>query len=151
MYIGMCIFNQYELAQRVSFTLSSWSKWQQTQITRFNFAVSQFFVAGSGACSTCLLPKWKFFVLQVWGSDLYTLQFFVYVFIKLYVLTRGWYFWHFSVALEVKGYLTLRCSLKLAPRVHSIRASFCPLLSVEKGEFIGLSSLSSTEKIWITT
>ncbi|XP_068648313.1 uncharacterized protein [Aristolochia californica] len=42
----------------------------------------------------------------------------------------------FSVALEVKGYLTLRCSLKLAPRVHSIRASFCPLLSLEKGEFI---------------
>lgn len=42
----------------------------------------------------------------------------------------------FSVALEVKGYLTLRCSLKLAPRVHSIRASFCPLLSLEKGEYI---------------
>ncbi|XP_043709473.1 WD repeat-containing protein 13 [Telopea speciosissima] len=42
----------------------------------------------------------------------------------------------FSVALQVQGYLTLRCSLKLAPRVHSIRASFCPLLSLEKGEFI---------------
>ncbi|XP_077233743.1 transducin/WD40 repeat-like superfamily protein [Tasmannia lanceolata] len=42
----------------------------------------------------------------------------------------------FSVALEVQGYLTLCCSLKLAPRVHSIRASFCPLLSLEKGEFI---------------
>ncbi|XP_072952465.1 uncharacterized protein [Typha angustifolia] len=42
----------------------------------------------------------------------------------------------FSVALEVQGYLTLVCSLKLAPRVHSIRASFCPLLSLEKGEFI---------------
>lgn len=42
----------------------------------------------------------------------------------------------FSVALEVQGYLTLLCSLKLAPRVHSIRASFCPLLSLEKGEFI---------------
>ncbi|XP_057966154.1 uncharacterized protein LOC131156467 isoform X2 [Malania oleifera] len=42
----------------------------------------------------------------------------------------------FSVALEVQGYLTLRCSLKLAPRIHSIRASFCPLLSLEKGEYI---------------
>ncbi|XP_020274565.1 WD repeat-containing protein 13 isoform X2 [Asparagus officinalis] len=42
----------------------------------------------------------------------------------------------FSVALEVQGYLTLLCSLKLAPRVHSIRASFCPLLSLEKGEFV---------------
>ncbi|KAL5976632.1 hypothetical protein ACLOJK_020965 [Asimina triloba] len=42
----------------------------------------------------------------------------------------------FSVALEIQGYLTLRCSLKLAPRVHNIRASFCPLLSLEKGEFI---------------
>lgn len=42
----------------------------------------------------------------------------------------------FSVALEVKGYLTLRCSLKLASRVHRIRASFCPLLSLEKGEYI---------------
>lgn len=42
----------------------------------------------------------------------------------------------FSVALEVKGYLTPCCFLKLSPRVHSIRASFCPLLSLEKGEFI---------------
>lgn len=43
-----------------------------------------------------------------------------------------------SVAVEVQGYLTLRCSLKLVPRVHSIsRASFCPLLSLEKGEYIG--------------
>lgn len=42
----------------------------------------------------------------------------------------------FSIALEIEGYLTLRCSLKLAPRVNSIRASFCPLLSLEKGEFI---------------
>ncbi|THG13056.1 hypothetical protein TEA_012144 [Camellia sinensis var. sinensis] len=40
------------------------------------------------------------------------------------------------VSLEIQGYLTLRCSLKLAPRLHSIRASFCPLLSLEKGEFI---------------
>lgn len=43
-----------------------------------------------------------------------------------------------SVALEIQGYLTPRCSLKLTPRVHSIRASFCPLLSLEKGEYIGL-------------
>ncbi|KAJ9551738.1 hypothetical protein OSB04_015783 [Centaurea solstitialis] len=42
----------------------------------------------------------------------------------------------FSVSLELQGYLTLRCSLKLSPRLHSIRASFCPLLSLEKGEFI---------------
>ena len=42
----------------------------------------------------------------------------------------------FSVALEIKGYLTLRCSLKLTPRIHKIQASFCPLLSLEKGEFI---------------
>jgi len=42
-----------------------------------------------------------------------------------------------SVALEIQGYLTLLCSLKLAPRVHRIHASFCPLLSLEKGEFIG--------------
>ncbi|GMP51154.1 hypothetical protein CsSME_00017499 [Camellia sinensis var. sinensis] len=44
------------------------------------------------------------------------------------------------VSLEVQGYLTLRCSLKLAPRLHSIRASFCPLLSLEKGEFIVVGS-----------
>ncbi|XP_048492213.1 uncharacterized protein LOC104904305 isoform X2 [Beta vulgaris subsp. vulgaris] len=49
----------------------------------------------------------------------------------------------FSVALEVKGYLTLRCSLKLTPRVHRIRASFCPLLSLEKGEFIVAGSEDS--------
>ncbi|XP_022896699.1 WD repeat-containing protein 13-like [Olea europaea var. sylvestris] len=42
----------------------------------------------------------------------------------------------FSISLEIQGYLTLRCALKLAPRLHSIRASFCPLLSLEKGEFI---------------
>ncbi|KAL6517332.1 hypothetical protein OROMI_033033 [Orobanche minor] len=42
----------------------------------------------------------------------------------------------FSVSLEVQGYLTLRCALKLTPRLHSIRASFCPLLSLEKGEYI---------------
>ncbi|KAI4375693.1 hypothetical protein MLD38_013533 [Melastoma candidum] len=42
----------------------------------------------------------------------------------------------FSVAMEVKGYLTLRCSLKLNPRLHTIKASFCPLLSLEKGEYI---------------
>ncbi|CAH1444819.1 unnamed protein product [Lactuca virosa] len=42
----------------------------------------------------------------------------------------------FSVSLELQGYLTLLCSLKLAQRIHSIRASFCPLLSLEKGEFI---------------
>ncbi|KAJ9177811.1 hypothetical protein P3X46_012983 [Hevea brasiliensis] len=46
----------------------------------------------------------------------------------------------FSVALEIQGYLTLRCSLKLAPRLHSIRASFCPLLSLEKGEYIVVGS-----------
>ncbi|CAL5335119.1 unnamed protein product [Camellia sinensis] len=44
------------------------------------------------------------------------------------------------VSLEIQGYLTLRCSLKLAPRLHSIRASFCPLLSLEKGEFIVVGS-----------
>ncbi|KAJ7533984.1 hypothetical protein O6H91_13G074200 [Diphasiastrum complanatum] len=42
----------------------------------------------------------------------------------------------FSVALEVKGYLSLRCSLHLPPHARNIRASFCPLLSLEKGEFI---------------
>ncbi|RXH99600.1 hypothetical protein DVH24_021402 [Malus domestica] len=41
-----------------------------------------------------------------------------------------------SVALDIQGYLTLRCSLKLNPRIYSIRASFCPLLSLEKGEYI---------------
>lgn len=46
--------------------------------------------------------------------------------------------WHCSVALEVQGYLTIRCSLQLSARLHSIRASFCPLLSLEKGEYIGL-------------
>lgn len=49
----------------------------------------------------------------------------------------------FSIALEVQGYLTLRCSLKLAPRIHSIRASFCPLLSLEKGEYIVAGSEDS--------
>ncbi|GMP51164.1 hypothetical protein CsSME_00017507 [Camellia sinensis var. sinensis] len=45
-----------------------------------------------------------------------------------------------SVSLEIQGYLTLRCSLKLAPRLHSIRASLCPLLSLEKVEFIVVGS-----------
>ncbi|CAL1384899.1 unnamed protein product [Linum trigynum] len=49
----------------------------------------------------------------------------------------------FRVALEIKGYLTLHCSLKLAPRVHSMRASFCPLLSLEKGEYIVAGSEDS--------
>ncbi|CAN0910517.1 WD repeat-containing protein 13 [Linum grandiflorum] len=49
----------------------------------------------------------------------------------------------FSVALEIKGYLTIYCSLKLAPRVHSMRASFCPLLSLEKGEYIVAGSEDS--------
>uniref|UniRef100_A0A2P2KVW4 Transducin family protein n=1 Tax=Rhizophora mucronata TaxID=61149 RepID=A0A2P2KVW4_RHIMU len=49
----------------------------------------------------------------------------------------------FSVALEINGYLTLRCSLKLTPRVHKIRASFCPLLSLEKGEYIVAGSEDS--------
>ncbi|CAH2051629.1 unnamed protein product [Thlaspi arvense] len=49
----------------------------------------------------------------------------------------------FSVALQIKGYLTLRCSLKLAPRIHRIQASFCPLLSLEKGEYIVAGSEDS--------
>ncbi|KAI4298297.1 hypothetical protein L6164_031874 [Bauhinia variegata] len=49
----------------------------------------------------------------------------------------------FSVALEVQGYLTLRCALKLAPRMHNIQASFCPLISLEKGEFIVTGSEDS--------
>lgn len=43
-----------------------------------------------------------------------------------------------SVALEVDGYPSLKCSLKLPPQARNIRASFCPLLSLERGEFIGL-------------
>ncbi|KQK10023.1 hypothetical protein BRADI_2g51580v3 [Brachypodium distachyon] len=42
----------------------------------------------------------------------------------------------FSIATNAHGYLTVICSLKLASPVQSIRASFCPLLSLEKGEFI---------------
>ncbi|XP_027354574.1 WD repeat-containing protein 13 [Abrus precatorius] len=49
----------------------------------------------------------------------------------------------FSVALEIQGYLTLRCSLKLTPRIHKVQASFCPLLSLEKGEFIVAGSEDS--------
>ncbi|KAL6614399.1 hypothetical protein ACP70R_036669 [Stipagrostis hirtigluma subsp. patula] len=51
----------------------------------------------------------------------------------------------FSIATDAKGYLTLISSLKLASRVQSIRASFCPLLSLEKGEFIGSSSGVATQ------
>ncbi|KAL8096917.1 uncharacterized protein LOC141683190 [Apium graveolens] len=47
---------------------------------------------------------------------------------------------YFSVSFEIQGYLTIRCSLKLGPRLHSIRASFCPLLSLEKGEYIVIGS-----------
>ncbi|KAK6136717.1 hypothetical protein DH2020_029545 [Rehmannia glutinosa] len=54
----------------------------------------------------------------------------------LLTLSRDGSLSFFSVSLEVQGYLTLRCALKLAPRLHSIRASFCPLLSLEKGEYI---------------
>ena len=58
----------------------------------------------------------------------------------LVFMSCNWYMVcsHCSVALEIQGYLTLRCSLKLSPRIHSIRASFCPLLSLDKGEYIGL-------------
>jgi WD40 repeat protein len=42
----------------------------------------------------------------------------------------------FTVALQVEGYLSLKCSLQLPPRARNIRASFCPLLSLQKGEFI---------------
>ncbi|GAV72121.1 WD40 domain-containing protein [Cephalotus follicularis] len=49
----------------------------------------------------------------------------------------------FSVSLEIQGYLTLRCSLKLVSRIHNIRASFCPLLSLDKGEYIVAGSEDS--------
>lgn len=49
----------------------------------------------------------------------------------------------FSIAVEVQGYLTLRCALKLPPRIHNFRASFCPLLSLEKGEYIVAGSEDS--------
>ncbi|KAK1423902.1 hypothetical protein QVD17_19212 [Tagetes erecta] len=55
-------------------------------------------------------------------------------------LTRDGSLCIFSVSPELQGYLTLRCSLQLAPRLHSIRASFCPLLSLEKGEYIVIGS-----------
>ncbi|XP_076914222.1 uncharacterized protein LOC143573149 [Bidens hawaiensis] len=55
-------------------------------------------------------------------------------------LTRDGCLSFFSVSLELQGYLTLRCSLKLDSRVHSIRASFCPLLSLDKGEYIVIGS-----------
>ncbi|KAI7748307.1 hypothetical protein M8C21_012114 [Ambrosia artemisiifolia] len=55
-------------------------------------------------------------------------------------LTRDGTLSFFSVSLKLQGYLTLRGSLKLAPRLHSIRASFCPLLSLEKGEYIVIGS-----------
>ncbi|CAI9294735.1 unnamed protein product [Lactuca saligna] len=58
----------------------------------------------------------------------------------LLALTRDGNLSFFSVSLELQGYLTLQCSLKLAPRLHSIRASFCPLLSLEKGEYIVIGS-----------
>ncbi|GFY94979.1 transducin/WD40 repeat-like superfamily protein [Actinidia rufa] len=58
----------------------------------------------------------------------------------LLAFTRDGSLSFFSVSLEVQGYLTLRCSLKLSPRLHSIRASFCPLLSLEKGEYIVVGS-----------
>uniref|UniRef100_A0A3N7FJA0 Uncharacterized protein n=1 Tax=Populus trichocarpa TaxID=3694 RepID=A0A3N7FJA0_POPTR len=61
----------------------------------------------------------------------------------LLTCTQDGSFSFFSVALEIKGYLTLSGSLKLAPRVHSIRASFCPLLSLEKGEYIVAGSEDS--------
>lgn len=59
-------------------------------------------------------------------------------------LTRDGSLSFFSVSLELQGYLTLRCSLQLAPRLHSIRASFCPLLSLEKGEYIVIGSEDAT-------
>ncbi|XP_059653746.1 uncharacterized protein LOC132300597 [Cornus florida] len=54
----------------------------------------------------------------------------------LLTFTRDGSLSFFSVSLEIQGYMTLQCSLQLAPRLHSIRASFCPLLSLEKGEYI---------------
>lgn len=42
----------------------------------------------------------------------------------------------FSVSLEVHGYLSLRCSLQLGPHARNIHTSFCPLISLEKGEYI---------------
>lgn len=42
----------------------------------------------------------------------------------------------FTVALQIEGYLSLKFSLQLPPRARNIRASFCPLLSLQKGEFI---------------
>ncbi|KAH9556510.1 hypothetical protein CY35_07G032100 [Sphagnum magellanicum] len=42
----------------------------------------------------------------------------------------------FGIALRIEGYLSLRCSLQLPPRARNIRASFCPLLSLQHGEFI---------------
>lgn len=61
----------------------------------------------------------------------------------LLMCTRDGFLSFFSVALEVQGYLTLRCALKLTPRIHSIRVSFCPLLSLEKGEYVVAGSEDS--------
>jgi WD40 repeat protein len=53
-----------------------------------------------------------------------------------FTLYNHLYYSNFSITTDAKGYLTLISSLKLASRVQTIRASFCPLLSLEKGEFI---------------
>ncbi|GBG75476.1 hypothetical protein CBR_g20107 [Chara braunii] len=42
----------------------------------------------------------------------------------------------YSVLLELEGYLSLQCSIQLHPRIHRIRAAFCPILSLERGELI---------------
>ncbi|PRQ23929.1 putative transcription factor WD40-like family [Rosa chinensis] len=57
----------------------------------------------------------------------------------------------FRVAPEIQGYLTLRCSLKLTPRIYNIRASFCPMLSLEKGEYIVAGSEDSTVNFYDLT
>ncbi|MCO5577645.1 hypothetical protein L7F22_031476 [Adiantum nelumboides] len=55
----------------------------------------------------------------------------------------------FSVTLEIHGYLSLRCSLQLTPWARNVHASFCPILSLEKGEFIGLiSNLSYSSLVY---
>eukprot|EP00850_Spirogloea_muscicola_P009523 SM000053S17480 [mRNA] locus=s53:658233:662868:+ [translate_table: standard] len=50
----------------------------------------------------------------------------------------------FSVAVEVGGYLSLKCSLQLPRRARNIRASFCPALSLSNGEFVVTGNEDST-------
>lgn len=149
----MRIYCKCELAYRLHIQNTQEQK-HEGQSNNFYCTVPYFFSCSTMSRTSCICPRRQPFIFQVIAkfyhdNNYHELQKFdmlrittclcaiseiLHLIIFLPLIGHVLY----SVAMEAQGYLTLVCSLKLAPRVYRFRASFCPLLSLEKGEFIGI-------------